>query len=368
MASILRRTPSLIEALPNELLDDVLNYLIPEPPHPQLFHEIPGREDLSVTTDYLKCFSSASSRLREISRAYLFTHLRLKLQDQDSFLEFLEKYSLKHIVKSVVLNIDSTDSASETVACWKRILDLVNPEDLIIVATPNQLADLAGCTLEDTQAWAFDIPLQIIQFRQPSPRISDPDFSPGSSIFNARPWSQIRFNEGTSLAAYSNYEYYLLRVPSFMDHWGSVDPLQNIPKFPFPVEAIHRLTSFHYTAIFPFYNHTNTVLRFIRNMVNLRYISFRLAPQPHSTVLSEEQIRGTINPSDPWMELETSYSLISHSVKYLGTQAKLQAFQTFDLQIEDMTELLFNSLYIVLKKKWKYQGKGMWIKLPGEEQ
>ncbi|EEQ90933.1 hypothetical protein RJZ56_007731 [Blastomyces dermatitidis] len=357
---------SSIETLPNELLNHVLSYLSSgPPPSAGKLRQIPAHNITSSTTIDLKNVSRTSSRFRALARPFLFTHTHHELRDQERFLDFLRRHELAPHVRSVLVSVRSIFPGSEKPLWWVRLLEEVDPRHLTVIAPPYMFAHMALCRLESVHSWAFDLPLQTMQFHQPEPaqrRAYSPKPGPDGTLFNARPWTEILFNEGSSLRAYSNYEYYLLRVPSIMEHWGSVDPLQS-KELPYPVGAISRLTSFHYIAVFPFYNHTNLVLKVIRNMSNLRHLSFQLAPQPTSTIFEDEQRAGTLDPNDPWMELDTSYSLISHSVRYLGVQGKLVEFKCFDFDLEALRDNLVSRIGSNLKGKWTYDGGGLWVKI-----
>lgn len=358
--------PMSIHSLPNELIDHILSFLLVDPPSSNNLRQIPNHTISSSSSADLKNVSRTSRLFRELSRVYLFSHCRYELRDQDRYLAFIEQHDLESHVESVVISVRSIFPGSEKRMWWKDLFEHLDPEVVTVVAPPYMFSDMAHCALENTHSWAFDIPLQTMQFHQQhrSKRalVSKLDKPEGDdSFFSFRPWTEILFNEGSSLKAYSNYEYYLLRVPSLMNHWGSVDPLQTTI-LPYPVTAISRLTSFHYTAVFPFYNHTNLVLKVIRNMSNLRRLTFQLAPLPDSDIFEKELQTGTLDANDPWMELDTSYSLISHSVRYLGVQGKLVEFQTFDYKLAAHGHRLFHTLFQVLRSKWNHEGNGLWAK------
>ncbi|EEP75326.1 predicted protein [Uncinocarpus reesii 1704] len=367
--------PTALFSLPNELLDHILSFLSPNTsPSRHNLREIPDHNISASPTSDLKAVARTASRLRALSRPFLFAYSRYELRDQDRFLLFLQRYSLSHHVRSLVISVRSIFPGSEKAFWWRQLLEQVDPETITLIAPPFFLADIAQVSLEGTHAWAFDVPLQILHFRQPRrkriPRMGSPAQPPtppenpmSESFFTVRAWTEILFNEGSSLKAYRNYEYYLLRLPSLMDHWGSVDPLQNAT-LPYPVSVISRLTSFQYTSIFPFYNHTNLVLKVIRNMTNLRYLSFQLAPslQNLRRVFSEEQEFGSLDPNDPWMELDTGYSLISHSVRYLGVQGKLERFRTWDFELEALKDGIVAKMNGRLRGRWRHDGTGLWVK------
>ncbi|KAK2879288.1 hypothetical protein FQN49_001009, partial [Arthroderma sp. PD_2] len=349
------------------LLDLILSFIGATPPptsDERALRDLPSHAITSSKTTDLKNVSRVCRRFQEFSREYLFSFCRYELRDQDRFLAFIKRHGLTEHVKSITVSVRTIFPGSEKKLWWKTLFQHLNPEVVTVVAPPFMMAEMAQCSLEDTHTWAFDMPLQTMQFRQQPSLQTNFERSEGDDTFlSSKPWTELLFNEGSSLRAYSNYEYYLLRVPSIMNHWGSVDPLQAV-ELPYPVSAISRLMSFHYTAIFPFYNHTNLVLKVIRNMTNLRYLSFQLAPPAGNDIFENEQRTTTMDPNDPWMELNTSYSLIPHSVRYLGVQGRLVRFRTLDYDISPLRSTMFRTLRAVLKATWLEDGQGLWIKRP----
>ncbi|KAI1907107.1 hypothetical protein LOZ61_006306 [Ophidiomyces ophidiicola] len=361
--------------LPPELLDLVLSLLAPPVPSLLRLRAVPDHLLSASPICSLKAVSLVAWRLRVLSQPHLFSHARYELSDQHRFLTFVEENGLGRHIHSLVVSVRlATEQSSRW---WMALLEHVNPEILTIIAPPCFLAQLAHVGLEDTHPWAFDLPFQILHLRRPPQKISRfqaasaPHTTSGSdtttesaSIFTACPWTEILFNEGSSLQGYRNDGYFLLRLPSFMDHWGYAD-FFDTTALPYSQTAILRLTSFHYTSIFPFYNHTNLVLRMIRNMANLRHLSVQLAPSPGdlTRIFNEDSNLGHMDPSDPWMELDTSYSLISHCVKYLGQEGKLEEFQTWDFELEALRDSILEKMDSRLRGRWSHRGMGVWTRL-----
>ncbi|PGH07594.1 hypothetical protein AJ80_07983 [Polytolypa hystricis UAMH7299] len=381
MASIQKvEALSSMESLPNELLEHIFSFLscCKDIPSSQKIRHVPNHGITTSPCSDLKHISQTSRRFRELSLANLFSHARLELRDLQPFISFLCRNGLFKYVRSVVVSIRSIFPGSENQLWWETLLGHLDPESLTVIAPPHVFAEMAHCSLEKTHLWAFELPLQIMQFRQPfkgkrvmEAAVKKPvevaDDLTESTILSARPWSEIHFNEGSSLKAYNNYEYFLLHVPSIMDHWGTTNPLQS-KILPYPTGPITRLKSFHYTAVFPFYNHTNMVLKVIRNMLNLVRLSIQLSPSPGSTILEDERERGSLNPNDPWMELDTSYSLISHTVRYLGVQGELEEFQSWDFERSALKDNLATTMKTGLNGKWVHKGDGLWVKAPPLEE
>lgn len=398
-----------LHILPNELLDHVFSLLdddnnddnLNSPPSVQSLRQLPSHGITSSAISPLKNLCRVSARCLAVARPRLFRHARYELRDQDRFLAFVVRDTdLARHVRTVVVCVRSIFRGSERSNWWRGLFaqpHLLDPDAVTVVAPPYMFADMAPrCGgLEETDSWAFHLPLQIMHFRQPTPRPRPRPKPPPADngqgqdkhavvagqgddatreeeeeedFLLSRPWTEILFNEGSSLHAYSTYEYYLMHPPSVMVRWGSVDPLQSsLTELPYPASAIARLTSFCYTAIFPFYNHTNLVLKVVRNMTSLRHLGMQLAPGPGCTVFEEEQQTGVLDPNDPWMELETSYSLISHSVRYLGVQGRLEEFHTYDFQLPALRESLSEKLARVLGERWVHDGNGLWRRVANDD-
>ena len=123
-----------------------------------------------------------------------------------------------------------------------------------------------------------------------------------------------------------------------------------------------RLTSFHYTAIFPFYNHVDDILKLVRNKMQLECFSVKLAPDPESKIIEVEQSQGRIDLADAWMELETAYEIIAHNVLSLGYTSSLVRFQSLDFGIEGIRSSLEKKLNDHLSTSWTYLDNGTWSK------
>ena len=210
----------------------------------------------------------------------------------------------------------------------------------------------------DMDSWAFNMPLQSITFSL-QPNAAHICALSSRSLLTALPWTSFIVNEGSSLKAYSQYEYFMKRTPSLL---SALSTPGSTPTFNPEASALFaNLTSFSYTAIFPFYNHVDEVLKLIRQMHNLRYLSTKLCPEPGSSVIDEETRGGHIDLNDAWMEFDTSYSLVSHAVEAMGVEKKLVEFQALDIRMEGIRENLVGMIGQRLKG-WVYAGDGLWRK------
>jgi len=259
-------------------------------------------------------------------------------------------------MKSLVVLKKSNCSNAQHPVWWARLLASVNPETLTIIAPPYHFAELAQCSIVDCDNWAFNMPFQILQLKQPRKHLVHVSLETADdNLFNARPWTELLVNEGSSLKAYSSYEYFHRTVPSLISTFAK-------KRSSCPDMAISRLTSFHYTAIFPFYNHIDDVLKLVRNVMLLESFSVKLAPDPDSNVIEVEQKQGRIDLADAWMELDVAYELICDTIMTLGRSSSLVRFQSFDFGREGIRESLEKKMKDHLDGLWLYSGDGLWIR------
>ncbi|KAJ6152565.1 hypothetical protein N7497_006884 [Penicillium chrysogenum] len=184
------------------------------------------------------------------------------------------------------------------------------------------------------------MPLQILLLeRECKPRNPSelPDLETRTSLLASRPWTSMTFNESSSLKAYNHYEYFLSCVPSVLADWGTNGIRGSTRTLERPIDLpalLRRLTYFSYTAVFPFYNHSQLVLDAVVRMRRLQRLDVQLAPTQDNHITELEQ-RGSMDPNDPWMELATSYSLVGYTVNNLPC---LKEFRCGDLHVEPMRQ------------------------------
>ncbi|KAE8371960.1 hypothetical protein BDV26DRAFT_275046 [Aspergillus bertholletiae] len=356
---------SSLEALPNELLDEIISNLSCPPPSLAKLHQPPDTNIVKSSTRDLKNLSRTSSRLLEVTRPRLFTHVCCDLQDIDELLSFLSASSLTQHVTSAVVKVQPSSDDREDPFWWRRALFYLDPQRITVIAPPSFIGKMMGAQIFEGHSWAFEAPLQILQLEQGTRSFDSPPRShPGkcSTLLEARSWSSLLFNESSSLKAYNHYEYFLFQVPSFFSTWGSLAYDKPRPQKLTSSPALSRLTSFRYTAVFPFYNHVKLVLNAVELMENLRSLSVQLAPCEGDKATELEQ-RGSMDPSDPWMEIATGYSLIGHSVSDLGSKGSLTEFCARDYALGPLRAELSPILEDILgRSEWAHDGQGIWTK------
>ncbi|KAJ5601737.1 hypothetical protein N7510_011271 [Penicillium lagena] len=352
---------SSLGLLPNELLDLILSELSTEPPSARKLHHPPSLELTQSRTKDLKHLAQSSSALLDFVRPWLFRHARLDLCEEPAFRSFVTNSGLNRYVTSiVVIGIDSPDHRADP-RWWRSVIQYIDPVRFTVLAPPAFMGKTLGTPIMDGDSWAFDIPLQVLQLE--CDRSTDvPDSGSQSSLLPLRPWNSLSFNESSSLRAYNHYEYFQFQTPSVLGEWGGTRhvPLTSGQDL-FVPQSLRGLTAFSYTAVFPFYNHVRLVLDALALMPNLRSLSMQLGPEEGNTITETEQ-RGSMDPSDPWMELETSYSLIGHAVKH--DLHVLEVFSTRDFQLQAIRPELLAIVneHLGNDSGWVHDGRGMWMR------
>ncbi|CAG8008530.1 unnamed protein product [Penicillium salamii] len=360
------RSTSPLELLPNELLDQIISYLFTDPPSLGKLHHAPSLELTHSPTKDLKHLASCSSRLLKLVQPLLFSHVYLDLHEEAEFHAFTTKSGLgRHITSLVVLGEDKPGCPNDPF-WWRRVLQYIDPDEVVVIAPPPFLGSTMGTPIMNAHSWAFEIELQILALKQESKRMVSsqlPGLESCPSLLASREWKSMSFNESSSLKSYHHYEYFLSTVPSILGEWGanSIRVARHLPQYRADLlDLLHGLTHFSYTAVFPFFNHSQLVLDAVMEMHNLQRLDVRLAPCPGNHVTEVEQ-RGPMDLSDPWMELSTSYSLVGYTVNKMEN---LKEFRCNDLHVEGMRDELLATLGDVIDgEAWTHNGNGIWRRL-----
>lgn len=343
--------------LPNELIEHVFYFLDSTAPSELNFYEQPSASYTSAEETPLKDASKVSRRLREIVLPRLFASVRLDPNSLTAFLIFLQRQQLAKYVRTIVGQLQGPTNHIHP-AWWARLLNEVPARTFTIICAPHIFAELVNTTIVSADAWAFNMSHQILRLKQ-DPESVDEHISLTDlpSLFSARKWIDLGVNEGSSLKAYTTYEYFLRRTPSLL---GTL----HARKSTIADSMFAKLQSFTFTAIFPFFNHVDEILKSIRKMRCLKVLRMKICPEPHSTVLVDEidAAGGHIDVNDPWNEFDTAYGLIAHTVLFLSIEGRLQEFQVDDIKMIGIRETLENSINDRLRDSWHYRGDGIWVR------
>ena len=340
-------------ALPSELVELVLFFLDCDPPSTCKRPSGPASEFTSCADQPLKSLSLVSQAWRGLTLRHLFKHTRLHIKgvygnklafihaaigNLHHFIRFLENKSLGPHVESFVLISeqdceryeDSLSRARELGPFfWPLIFTHINPRDVFVCSPPETLGCLTGLSPFLYDAWAFEIPFQLLHLQQSQPerpqlKISEP--SQGSSnrhcLLSTRPWTYLGLNEGSFARSYSAYEYWLLRPPSLLED-ARLSSKDNLAC----------LTRFSFTAFFPQRSHVGNMLVFVRSLKLLETLRVQLMPSDGSlTPDGEEMVKlGKVDSNDLWREVGESYTSILRAVSSQSEEeGRLMWFESGD--------------------------------------
>ena len=343
--------------LPNELINYVFNFLDSVPPSEVRFNELPSADYTDAKSTPLKDLSKVSQRLRGIVLPRLFANARLDPYKLTAFLRFLYQRELSKYVHTIVAKLQGPCNHLHP-AWWARLLNEVPAHTFTIICAPHVFAELVGTSIVGTDAWAFNMPYQLLKLKQEPESVYDQtSLTNLPSLFSARKWTDVSVNEGSSLKAYTTYEYFFRDTPSLL---GTI----HASKLTIADGMLAELQSFTFIAIFPFFNHVDEILKTVRKMRRLKILRTKLCPEPQSTVFNDEiaSAGGHIDVNDPWNEFDTAYTLVAQTVHILATEGQLQEFHVDDVKMTGIRETLENSLKPHLEELWLYRGDGIWIR------
>lgn len=343
--------------LPNELIDHVFSFLESLAPSEVNFNEQPRADYTKAEATPLKDVSRVSRRLRRIALPRLFANVQLDPYRLTPFLVFIHQQELAKHVHTIVAQLQGPCNHLHP-AWWARLLNEVPARTFIISCAPHVFAELVNTSVVGADAWAFNMSHQILKLKQAPESVNDQiSLTDLPSLFAARKWTDLCVNEGSSLKAYTTYEYFLRRTPSLL---GTI----HARKSTVADSMFAELRTFTFTAIFPFYNHVDEILKSVRKMKRLRVLRTKLCPEPHSTVLRDEisAAGGHIDVHDPWNEFDTAYSLIAHTVLFLTVEGQLQELHVDDIKMAGIRETIEGSITQRLQEWWVYRGDGIWVR------
>ena len=346
-----------LASLPNELIEHVFCFLDSVAPSEINFNEQPSAHYANAEATPLKDVSRVSRKLRDIALPRLFANVRLDPYRLTPFLVFLHHRRLAKHVSTIVAQLQGPCNHLHP-AWWARLMNEVPARTFTIICAPHVFAELVNTSIVSADAWAFNMSHQLLRLKQDPESVNDQiSLTDLPSIFSARKWTDLSVNEGSSLKAYTTYEYFLRRTPSLL---GTI----HARKSSIADSMLANLRSFTFTAIFPFYNHVDEILKSVKKMRRLKVLRTKICPEPHSTVLADEiDAAGShIDVNDPWNELDTAYSLVADTVLFLSIEGQLEELHVDDVKMTGIRETLENSINHRLQESWLYRGEGFWIR------
>lgn len=255
------------------------------------------------------------SFLRSVPHILWLPHLRRTFAD---VVRFVGQYSLKHHIKSLVVFTDKEYELRHVATAdaplgravaeiWTHIFLTFDPSRVVVAAPPTTLAGLLDTQMLSSDAWAFDMKMHYIELIQAEPDPIKHNSSTcrpwDSALVHRRPWTHLGYNEGSSIAAYSTYEYHLKQSPKML-----YLILLRLAK---EVQDCCNIRSFSFYGVFPFSTNMTTVIRALQKIRTLRKIQFQLAPGPENDLLTSPKRMGRAQSADLWLEWNESYKAIA---------------------------------------------------------
>jgi hypothetical protein len=259
------------ELLPNELLANIFEFL--DSPKPSSFesvlHDEPHFNLTKSNNTPLKAASCVSKRWRRGTIPLLFKHAQLIVEEKKTpwstldemiqpFFDFVGEHQLRRIVQSFTFivheeklaNIVNKQEISKGfLSFWGRLFQVIDPQELLVVAPVVALGPLTNCRVYLSDAWSFDCPCHYLRLQMPPkvptriaktpqeqqilPRSAnedaqapgpaaplstvikqEPEECPKVPLWKIRPWTSLLLNEGSFIRAYATYEFWQRQPPS----------------------------------------------------------------------------------------------------------------------------------------------------------
>ncbi len=345
-------------------------------------------------------FKSSSDIVYKKQYDHLLTDLA-KIQEGDNFLksvpqilwlphlpktfvqfeEFVSQYKLEHHIKSLVVYtnkeyesryVDTDDDPlfEAVYELWSQIFKFLNPCRLVVAAPPTTLVHLLDAISFDSDAWAFEMKMHYIELLQADPPVSRPWTPPWVGhpprqcssdgrclgLIDRRPWYHFGYNEGSSVSAYSTYEYHLKESPRVLYF--------TLKKFAKAVPECCNITSFSFTGVFPSATNVTIFLRALSKIQTMKTVSIRFAPGPENNLLGDAGRMGRAQASDLWLEWRESYNLITN---YLATNSFEDGtqFRSLDCEKGELVDEVEGFMQSLLEERgiaWRKEAKGCWVR------
>ena len=286
------------------------------------------------------------------------------------FIDFLQRHNMQRQVDSVVLYTD-TEYLLRHVATadlplaravheiWDHIFSAVDPSRVVVVGPPSTLAGLLDTRMLSSDGWAFDMKIHYIEFSQQFPQLFEQrnrNFRPwDNALVHRKPWTHLAYNEGSSIKAYSTYEYHLKQSPKML--------YLTLLRLTKEVQNCCNIRSFAFVGIFPFSTNMDTVISALQKIPTLRKIQFQLAPGPENDLLSTPQKLGRAQSADLWLEWNGCYNILARLLenRELADGTRFVSKDCFEKKVAAEVEEYIESL----QKKgqgWRGEGDGEWVR------
>ena len=350
-----------MERLPQEIVEHIVSCLDTEPPSERHLFERPSSRFFSSDLQPLKWMSLTSQCFRKHAAKLLFKHVVMDVsRDTSELFPILRNLEIgTNQVHSILIHnnpfADCPVSARQIQRVLDMALEMLKPIVVTLAVSPTQLATLMMSDCRLTDAWAFQIPFQVLRLhtdeRESYIRPLDP--TTPSHLIQARPWDQVTFHEGSSVPIYSTYEYFHRQVPSWM-----IDPLY------FRGYLCH-LTVFEFIAVFPFADLDR--LNILNWMSGLRILRVQLTPLQHPHPSQDDIKEANLiqeNNKDIWMELGAFLGGLAERIEDDWSSLPLSTVDFLDYRNDAVKGLggLIDETVSDRMVSWTRSGECSWIK------
>jgi hypothetical protein len=302
-------------------------------------------------------------------------------RDFNNFSRFATENKLKHHIKSVVLHTDkeydlrhvSTAQgplAREVTDIWNKIFAVLEPARVVVAAPPKAMAALLDSHVGTNDMWAFEMKMHYIELLRdqlPIENNQQEHRTNDAPLIQRRSWNHLGYNEGSSITAYSTYEFHLKIAPRIL-----FLVLSRLCENP----ALCRdLTSFSFVAVFPLSSTVSSIVETVYGIPSIKKVTLQLAPGPENDLLSNGSKRRKAQSSDFWSEWRAGYrALTNMEIFYDQSKGEEQAVKEivskdcYSKQLAVEVAEVMGHYLETTSTTWKSGGVGRWIKVTSEEE
>jgi hypothetical protein len=223
---------------------------------------------------------------------------------------FVGEHSLQHHIRSVVVHTEKEYElrhvmtadhhlAAAVAEIWSQIFSHFDPTRVVVAAPPTTMAGLLDAQLLSSDVWAFDMNMHYVELVQKSVSAIDHMETTcgrpwGTALIHRRPWTHLGYNEGSSITAYSTYEYHLKQSPKML--------YLTLIRLAKEARPCCNIRSFSFVGVFPFSTNVAAVIRALQKIRTLEEVRFQISPGPENNVLSSQKRMGRAQAPDLWLE------------------------------------------------------------------
>ena len=398
-----------LQALPQELITRIVAFLDHEPPSmsrlqdtpttpkpvrcPDVPHLLQRPPFVTIDEPPLKALSRVCKWLRQSVFSQLFRHIQVDIIKNPLDLHILlptrdiaPKVESALIVASYFDGRDHVDSDSPMhgvawEACLK-VLRWFNMSILTLALPPAVIGSLVARSIDQRQAWAFQIPFQVLrlEWRQDTLAYSNAETnqsihfgnpikpcrpSPEINILNLRPWTDLTFNAGSSVPAYSNYEHFQLVHPNWLgDSNTNLTTSSSNNAYGFK-DVIHRhlrdIVCFTFVGVFPYGNIIIELSQTLQSLASMKILRLRLLPIPSRQGRLEGYDFGRAETQDLWQEFGDALDHFEETNFIVKSQ--LREIHLLDYTNSDpIADIIDEHTDAMEDSGWENQGSGIWTR------